>query len=759
MASARVPEPMNAEDAGRLAEFARACKAAIRVVAMYPPTHPNIQAALDRMVAAGAAATERGPLTIAVRPDTLLVSGRLMPRPDAAVDELAVLLHRHQVGELTLQAPLTPEGWHALLTLLATAPEDIRAEGGLHRAWQGVGGGPVDIREIDYAEVLKDRGATNEPRSDEDTSWDELIATCLAGDNSSTFDGRALASLLDIGRDPERLADFLARLQDRARASGQTVELQKTTLRRLLQRLADFVASEAPDEFDAVMDNVASGATCLSPELLMSLLSASPSPAAAADGVDVPGELRARFGDDRLAAFVAENVIRDRGASSRLAEAFHALAPDEDVRRTAMMLAEERVSLSSLADDPQFHDLWSQSVGLLMSYSDQDYVPDEYGRELDRARARAVDIEAISDDPPDRVAAWLATVADSDVRALDQQLLVDLLSVEDRAEAWTSVLDLALTRLDQLLMVGDLPLASDLVAAVTGVAASNRSPFASQALAAVEGLVEGPLVPRLMPVIRSVDEKDMPRVTMLCQVVGPGLIRPFIAALSTEESRLAVRRVKDLLVTFGSAARDPARALRDSSNPAVRRVAIEILRDLGGDDALGDLRDLLADADPHVQREALRAVLQIGTSDAYALLEEALAAGDDTMRQAVLHTLGSFSGERAVPLLGYLIEHSSWRGKAAEAAYIALLEALGRSGGDRRGVDLLKSVLYRGEWWAPFRTARIRSAAARALHATASPAGDTVLAEAIRDGSRGVRQAAAAATALPRRANTPGASR
>ena len=40
------PEPLPPETAGRLAEFAKACKAATRIVSMYPPTHPAIQSAL-----------------------------------------------------------------------------------------------------------------------------------------------------------------------------------------------------------------------------------------------------------------------------------------------------------------------------------------------------------------------------------------------------------------------------------------------------------------------------------------------------------------------------------------------------------------------------------------------------------------------------------------------------------------------------------------------------------------------------------------
>ena len=66
-------------------------------------------------------------------------------------------------------------------------------------------------------------------------------------------------------------------------------------------------------------------------------------------------------------------------------------------------------------------------------------------------------------------------------------------------------------------------------------------------------------------------------------------------------------------------------------------------------------------------------------------------------------------------------------------------------------IQALRDVLHRGEWWAPGRTSRIRHAAALALWATASPAGDEALQDASLSGSRGVRAAAARALSMPRR--------
>ena len=101
--------------------------------------------------------------------------------------------------------------------------------------------------------------------------------------------------------------------------------------------------------------------------------------------------------------------------------------PDTERQRQLLALAEKEVSASELGEEQNFAELWERVEGLLTSYSDKTFVSDEYGRELSSARLQAVDVERTSDDPPERLAGWLATVNDAALRGLDDQLLVDLL--------------------------------------------------------------------------------------------------------------------------------------------------------------------------------------------------------------------------------------------------------------------------------------------------------------------------------------------
>ncbi len=744
MAQTPAPEPLAPDVAARLAEFARACKAATRIVSLYPPSHPSIQSALARMSDAGRHAVANGPFAITVLPDALLIEGRGLSKPEAAATELAMLMHQQLIGELTLTGVLDNGAWHTFLSLLAKTPEDIRAAGGITRAWHSAGGGPIDLKEIDYAEVLRERtGVTGES-----VTWDQIIAGSLEG--GAGIDQGVLAVMLDIVNDPERLATFAARFQDRGKASGEDSATQRKSLVQVMHGLANYAAAQAPQNLNSVLDHMAAAAAHLSPDMMIALMT-DPPPLAHdpnAPRLDLAGELQSRLTDEQLSQFVADNVVKDRGATTRLAAAFHTLVPDADRQQQVIAMAMQMAAGSSLGQDPQFENVWSSSVEMLTSYSDAQFVSDDYARELTTARTQAMEVERVADDPPGRISAWISTVSDEDIRALDQRLILDLLKIEQRPDAWASVLDVAVTRIEQLVLVGDLRLASELLEAVFGTAHEESSPFAAAASAGLNRLASGPLVKHLVLFMRQATDTELMLVNQICQTVGPVLVGPLADALAAEDNARTVRRLRDVLIGFGSKARAHANELRGSANPAVRRAAIDLLRALGGDGALPDLRSLLEDAEPQVQREALRAIVQIGTNEAYETLETALKTGAPRTRDAIMQALGFLRDERAAPLFVYIIEHSGYTG-SLEGVYISLIEALGKVGGDPESVRVLTSILHRREWWAPLRTGRIRTAAAKALRASGSQAAERALAEAGGGGSAGVKRVAKAALAEP----------
>jgi hypothetical protein len=733
MAATDPAETLTADETLRLTEFARACKAAARVVALYPATHPAIQMSLQRVAETAERLRLQGAAQLTVLPDTVWLDGRGALKPDSALGELAALLHAHLIGELRITDALSPTAWHTFLTLLSKPCEDVRAQGGIERAWMTAGGGAIDVREIDYEEVLRERAGNLE------SGWDEIIANYLQGEFSD-LDDEAMGALFDIADDSSRFKEFTEQLVTKASESGAAGS--KDVVLRVLQALADFVAREHPEQLDRILNNIAGVLPRLTPDLVISLITTGVPVGQGAPGIDLPGEVRSRLSDATVAEFVAQSVSRDQGATERLAQAFQALVPDVEKRSQLLEMAEREAESLPIARQPEFPQLWKSAAEMMTTYSDSRFVSDDYGRELATARAHAVEVERVSDDPPERVSAWLATLSEGAIRQHDHLVLIDLLTIETRPDAWQQVMESAIKSIEQHVLTGRLPLAQQVLDILVAAAAEGQ-PFAEIARLGLDRLRGGPLMRHVVLYIRQAQDSEVKAISQFCRALGPSVIGSLAEALASEHGA-AVKRLREVLLSFGAAGRAYADNLRSSANPAVRRTAIELLRAFGGADALPDLAALLEDAEPAVQREALRAIVQIGTADAYATLHEALKSGNARTRDAIMQVLLSARDERAAPLFVYILEHSDYRG-SLENVCLAAIEALGKVGGDVDSVAALTKVLYRGEWWAPYRTGRLRAAAALALRASGSAEAQQALEEAAADGPRGVRRAARAA--------------
>ena len=736
-----VPETMSPDQTAVLAEFARTVKAAARSVSLYPATHPSIQASLRRVVAASARLTAAGDVTLSVLPDQIAIDGRTPARPDLAVGELAALLHERLVGALRVSPAAAPGEWHALLLLLSRAPEELFADGGIGRAWAMSGHGHFAIREIDYAEVLRERAGGGDA-----AAWDRIIAFCLHGDAGS-MDDSSLSALLGTAGDPARFGALLARLD--GASQGVTVGARAGAWLRLLHTVAGALGERAPADVDAVLQTAAEAAARLTPEMLLALLArarqGSPAEGALVDGVVD------QMGDGSIVAFVAGSVIAEQGATERLAQAFEVLVPDPDRKARLIDSARADVESSPLGQEACFDQLWQSAASMLTSYSDRNYVSAEYGRELTASRTQAMEIERVSDDPPDRVQAWLSTVSDAAVAALDHALLLDLLRIEQDPEPWHAVAAMVTGEIERRTLVGDSRQAEPLLdALVRERGDEGRAPLRPAAAAALEALATGPLVRHVVLLLRKADDEEVEPLGLLCRAIGPAIVRPLAEALAVEENSRAIRRLREMLLGFGAAGRHSVEQLKHSSNSAVRRTAIDLLRVFGGQEALPELASMLGDADPQVQRESIRAIVQIATAKAYAVLERHLVAGSAS-RATILQQLIGLRDDKAIPLFSHVLRHTSPRGRLVQM-HAEIIEALGGLSGHPESARTLRGLLHGGQWWAPGRTATLRQAAAAALRRIGTADTLAVLEEAAAHGSRGVRNAARPyAGATPRR--------
>ena len=730
MTDAPAPVLLPPDAAAQLADFARACKAAARAVSLYPGGHPAIVSSLGRLTQVTAKLTANGPYRLQVHTSKLLVDGAESAKPDSAIAELAELLHRHLIGALTLNGGADVDSWRTLLLLLARTPDEVRSDGGIAKLWDAAGGPSVQIQEIDYAEVLREKQGL-------EMKIDEIIAAALAGPRLE-LDDLAMETLLEIIQDPEKL-DLLMQQLDKA-TSGPGVDVRTGAFLSLLRGLTEYASKNAPERLDTMFSQMGRAAGRLSAEQMLHLLAQRHQPDAMAGQINVVTAVVDHMSDETVANFVAGSVLAERGASERLAHAFRSLVPDTDRRRQLLSLAQAEVSATEMGSDETFPHLWDRVEDMLTSYSDDKFVSDDYARELSSARTQAVDVEKTSDDPPERVAAWLTTVTDTNLRTLDHQLLLDLLRIEEDPLRWRDIADTAVGHAEDLVRIGNFDAAWQLAEAVADEAGKSpeRAPHAS---AALNRFGRGAMMKHVAAHLRSASDESFARFKRICHAIGTPVIPTLAEVLTAEQDARSRRRLRDVLVGFGAHGRESVQKLMNAPNWEVRRTAAFLLREFGGSEGLAELIPLLTDTEPLVQREAVQALVFSGSEEAARILLKALSSATGRARDGLLKEMLAVRDERAAPLLAYLVRHIDRR--RLQAIYLSALEALGACGGPE-AVNALKTALYDGDWWAPFVTRQIRTSAAQALRRIGSSDALAVLNDAAERGPRGVRAAAKA---------------
>jgi len=729
-------EPMPPDLAARVTGFARACKAAARSIALYPGEHPGVAAALVVVTAAAEAATASAMLRFAVLPDALTVDGRAMARPDAAVTNLAALLHRHQVGRLSIHPEGDADLWRRFLALLALPAGQVRLRGGLEKLWASESDTRIEIRSLDYNELLRAR-----IRGDRAT-WTEIVAGCLEG-HAVSLDDETVELLLGVLDDPSKILGLMQSVEAQL-PSGDTQGQGPMVIAGLLHAVAQFVATSAPEHVERIMTALAEATARLPVDVLGPIVELQRGALRPSQARFVQGLVR-RISDASIANLIACEVRDGRGSSRRLAEAFCGLAQDPVRRSGILALARGTAEQTCATADPALAQAWQQSEEMLLNYSkNKAFVSDAYDAELSRLENRAVELDKDHTDPVERMSAWRDTVDDDHLRLLDASLLANLMRLQQDVAHWRDIADLARQRTNVLLAVGDFPAAAVVVEALRSQC--ERPDDADIRAAAAEILQTIPTASAMQHLASHLDTSDHSVVhaaRRFCMALGTVSIGPLAEVLSREERNRPRKHLIDILVGFGAPGRQSVEPLRQSPNMAVRRTAVLLLREFGGQEALPELESLLDDAEPHVQREAARAIAMLGIEAGYATLVRALERGPDRARTSVLGVLWTLPDEDAEQVLSYVVLAAPYRG-AMWAVHKRAIQRLGSLSG-RHAVKALSAVLQRRQFWSPFRMAALRRLAVDALGQIGTP--DAVAAiEAVASGGPRWARAAARAT-------------
>jgi HEAT repeat protein len=324
-------------------------------------------------------------------------------------------------------------------------------------------------------------------------------------------------------------------------------------------------------------------------------------------------------------------------------------------------------------------------------------------------------------------------VDDDELRVLDAGLIADLMRLEQDVDQWRELAGLALHRVNVLLVVGDFPAAALLAEALrTQSEGAADDAVRAAASAALREILTPSTMRHVASHLDTSDRAVVGAAQRFCVALGTVAIGPLAEVLSREERNRPRQHLIDILIGFGAPGRQSVERLRQSPNAAVRRTAVLLLREFGGQEALPELESLLDDAEPHVQREATRAIAMLGIESAYDTLIGAIERGTERARTSMLGVLWTLPNEDAEQVLAHLVLRAPYRG-AMWNVHERAIERLGALGG-RHAITALSTVLQRRSFWSPFRMVALRRLALDALAQVGTPDAVDVIQSTAADG-------------------------
>src|SRR4030095_3454582 len=221
-------------------------------------------------------------------------------------------------------------------------PDDSMAAGVRRQAWTLTGRNHFEIQEIDYAEVLRERGGGD------DVSWDRIIAYCLQGEKTALDDG-ALASLLEALSDPERFSRLVEQFQRTPSPDGAKVGLRIAALLQLMRTAIEAARLRGDAEVNRAFETIAASCARPTPEMMIAMLDRRHGQDR--EEANMVSTVADRMTDTAIASFMARAVAADRRGTERLAQALEALAPSLDRKSRIVDLAKAEALHSELAAD------------------------------------------------------------------------------------------------------------------------------------------------------------------------------------------------------------------------------------------------------------------------------------------------------------------------------------------------------------------------------------------------------------------------
>ena len=710
--------------------LARALTAAIRVWGLYPPDHPSVVVAVRRLVDAIRDAAAGSAIAFGVTPSTLMLGSQPLP-PDQPVADAARLLHDHDILRISFFCEMAESTAASLLTLLCSPPEEVRAAGGPAVVWAAQQHATVGLEQIDYQKILEDR-EVDEPRSRKDDVWRSLVTTIARGEAEFNEEQqRRLLAISGSAGDIRSLATDVIEPQRNIDGSP-LITTQAATVLAVFRHMTGIVKVNEPECLPDVIQRIVAATATLDPHVVAQLMQTEDR--AAGDDMGLVSRIAAAFDDDKVAELLATALGRDGKATVRLAQVFDTLAPDQQRKQRVLSMTRSLLDHQTFGKSSQFSTVWSSMETLLLSYDETPYVSEAYRVSLEGVGTRGQMLAGR--DMPTELPQWLETLEQDNVRALSVTLVTDLLRIEDRLEYAEALVQDVLALVEDLLLAGDFELARVALRVLRESTSTGVAPAAARAALTTCG--ESLALREAAALLGDFDEPTLALFAGCCELIGPTSVHALLPAFHSEDETTGVRRARDLVQSFGTAAVPAVSTLVDNDRWFVQRHAAIALAATKSAAAVPALQTLLRKPDPRVLRAAVSALAGIEDPKAARALQTVLRASAGSRRLAVMEALVAERDDRVVPMLDQLLTECDPFGED-RTVVLDTLNAVAQFG-DERAVNGVTTVMRRTRWFRRATARAFKRAAVQALVAIDTAAAAAALDEGQRRGDRLLRK-------------------
>ena len=713
--------------------FARAMTVGLRSWGFYPPEHPAVAMAVERLVAASRDACAGGMLQVAVTPRALLLDGLPLESSDQAAIECAELLHDRDILQITLATAPNDATIRALLAVLSLDRETRRARGGPAAIWAEQEQLEIVLEQIDYQELLERE--VDEGPARRDATWKSIVRSIILG--QTTFTAAEQERLLEISRDVGAVGELCkdAREPFCMPDGSPMLTTQAATVLAVYRHIAKTVTALEPERIKEVMDSLALSANSLEPTTALELLLQEEQ---ANEGIPIIAALKQSFDDQQVALLLARALASPGHATNRLAKVLDTLAPDEQRKKRVLTLARKLISERDFGSKRPIDDIRKSLDELLLQYDESTFVSQDYRASMDQAGARAADLAARG--LPEEMPQWLETLGADSIRRLSGQLLIDLLRNETIAARAAELARDMSAFVEELLLAGAFGEGRPVVDELAAAARRKPAVAADACLKAMDAVATSKALTEAVSSISDLTDSELTAFEQLVLALGAPTVPALIQACQREHAGSTTDRVMAILSRLGPAAIPGISAAIDAAPWFVHRDLARVLGTIGGAGAVPPLQGLLRRNDARVLQTAVAALSSIRDAAAERALYTVLRASTGEARTAVITALVGLKDARVVPMLARVLQDADPFGEE-RPMILDTLAALSTMRDDR-ALSQIAALTRHRRWTAWGKTTQMRSAALDALSKIGTPKARDTISDLARNGDFFLRRLA-----------------